>query len=141
MNRWELVLIEYAMIFCHIIDDYNLQGILASMKQKSWWENNVDDLDNTIYKHDYIAALLCHAFSWSCMIHLPILVYKLYTHNHNLDSYLVCSILGNFILHAIIDNLKANRKTINLILDQMSHIVQIMLTWIGFVMILSIYRS
>ena len=25
-----------SMLFCHIIDDYCLQGILASMKQKSW---------------------------------------------------------------------------------------------------------
>ena len=31
------------MIFCHIIDDYYLQGILASMKQKSWWKNNYPD--------------------------------------------------------------------------------------------------
>ena len=25
------------MIMMHIVDDYYLQGILASMKQKSWW--------------------------------------------------------------------------------------------------------
>lgn len=26
------------MLFCHIVDDYYLQGWLASAKQKSWWE-------------------------------------------------------------------------------------------------------
>ena len=31
---WFLVLIFFAMCFCHIVDDYYLQGILASMKQK-----------------------------------------------------------------------------------------------------------
>ena len=25
------------MVFLHIVDDYYLQGILASMKQKQWW--------------------------------------------------------------------------------------------------------
>lgn len=28
------------MLFCHIVDDYYLQGWLASAKQKSWWEKN-----------------------------------------------------------------------------------------------------
>ena len=39
------------MIFCHIVDDYYLQGKLASMKQKSWWEKNAPD---RLYKYDYL---------------------------------------------------------------------------------------
>lgn len=61
------------MIFMHIIDDFNLQGIMAAMKQKSWWEKQEGYNDK--YRFDYIPALLCHAFSWSMMIHIPILVY------------------------------------------------------------------
>ena len=34
MNKMFCLLL---MIFLHIIDDYKLQGILASMKQKNWW--------------------------------------------------------------------------------------------------------
>ena len=30
-------MIYISMIFMHILDDYCLQGILASMKQKEWW--------------------------------------------------------------------------------------------------------
>ena len=30
------IFILLAMIFLHIIDDYKLQGSLASMKQKKW---------------------------------------------------------------------------------------------------------
>ena len=26
------------MILLHVIDDFHLQGILASMKQKEWWK-------------------------------------------------------------------------------------------------------
>ena len=43
--RWEeRLMIEIfmllLMIFLHIVDDYYLQGILASMKQRGWWEKN-----------------------------------------------------------------------------------------------------
>ena len=56
------VILLLSMIFCHIVDDYYLQGFLASAKQKSWWEKN---LPNKLYKNDYIIALFEHAFSWT----------------------------------------------------------------------------
>ena len=42
------------MLYCHILDDFCLQGILASLKQKSWWEENYP---NKLYKYDYIISL------------------------------------------------------------------------------------
>ena len=36
-------MILFVMVFGHIVDDYYLQGILASMKQKSWWKENAPD--------------------------------------------------------------------------------------------------
>ena len=66
------VLLLILMMFAHIIDDFGLQGIMASMKQKSYWEKtNSDDM----YKYDYIAALIMHAFSWSFMIMLPVMLF------------------------------------------------------------------
>ena len=38
-----LIAVFVCMIFCHIIDDYYLQGWLASAKQKIWWEKNAPD--------------------------------------------------------------------------------------------------
>jgi hypothetical protein len=35
----------------------------------------------------------------------------------------------NWSIHAIVDDLKANKKAINLIQDQSIHLVQIILTW------------
>lgn len=32
-----------AMLFCHIIDDYVLQGWLATGKQKEWWKINAPE--------------------------------------------------------------------------------------------------
>ena len=62
------IIILLIMLFLHIVDDYYLQGILTKLKQKSWWEENAP---NKLYKHDYIIALIEHAFSWTFMIMLP----------------------------------------------------------------------
>ena len=43
------------MIFCHIVDDYYLQGWLASAKQKEWWNKNAPD---PLYKNDYEFSIL-----------------------------------------------------------------------------------
>ena len=39
------------------------------------------------------------------------------------------AIMTNSTIHAIIDDLKANKKKINLVQDQIIHIIQILLTW------------
>ena len=117
----ESVLVLFAMIFCHIVDDYYLQGILANLKQKSWWRNQESYNEN--YKYDYIIALIMHSFSWSFMIILPFILI-------GVNQYaIVISIAINTIIHAFIDDLKANKKRINLVQDQAIHILQILLTW------------
>ena len=121
-----VVVVLVAMLFCHIIDDYKMQGILASMKQKSWWEK---ETSNPMYKHDYIMALIEHAFSWTCSIHIPVLVYCLATNSHKDAIVYVVVFLFDWVLHAVIDNAKANRFKINLVQDQFLHFVQIFLTW------------
>lgn len=118
--------ILFTMIFAHIVDDYYLQRILASLKQKSWWEKQENY--KPLYKYDYIVALIMHAFSWSFMISLPIL-YLGFT------KWIAVAIILNTIIHAIVDDLKANKGKINLIIDQSIHIVQIIITWILFVLI------
>ena len=35
------ILLLIGMIQLHIVDDYMLQGILASLKQKQWWEKKL----------------------------------------------------------------------------------------------------
>ncbi|MBQ8002428.1 MAG: DUF3307 domain-containing protein [Clostridia bacterium] len=109
------------MIFLHIVDDYYLQGWLASAKQKSWWEDNAPE---EMYKHDYICALLMHGFSWSFMIMLPIA----YMESFDVTVWFAVSLIGNALIHLIVDNAKANKKAINLITDQCIHILQIIIT-------------
>ena len=115
------VFIILCMIFCHIIADYNLQGWLVSAKQKSYWEKNAPD---EMYKHDYICALVMHSFSWTFMIMLPLM----YAVDFKVDSFLLFLFVINILMHAIVDDLKANDKCINLWQDQLIHMCQIAMT-------------
>lgn len=115
------IFIILCMIFCHIIADYNLQGWLASAKQKSYWKENAP---NEMYKHDYICALIMHSFSWTFMIMLPLM----YAVGFKVNSFLLFLFVSNVLIHAIVDDLKANKKFINLWQDQSIHMFQIVIT-------------
>ena len=110
-----------AMIFCHIVDDYYLQGWLASAKQKKWWEENAPQ---KLYNHDYIMALIMHSMSWSFMIMLPIAI----SMSFNISILFVIVFILNAVIHALVDNLKANKLQISLITDQLIHLSQIFVT-------------
>lgn len=118
MNKLFILLL---MIFLHIVADYNLQGWLASAKQKSFWEENAPDPK---YKHDYLCALLTHSFAWSFMIMLPVF----YIHGFVADSPILAIFVSNTLAHALTDTCKANDKTINLWQDQLIHLFQILFT-------------
>ena len=113
--------IFFAMLFCHIIDDYFLQGILASMKQKEWWNKNAPE---KMYAWDYIAALFMHSFSWAFMIMLPIAIVARFQLGLLFLAYPI-----NTVIHCVIDDLKANKHKINLLIDQTIHVLQILITW------------
>lgn len=117
------------MVFAHIVDDFGLQGCLAHMKQKSWWEKNAPD---PLYKHDYVISLIIHGMSWAIMITVPILVFALL--NRIELGWFYITIPLNAVLHACIDHLKANLRTINLITDQTLHAMQILATLICFIL-------
>lgn len=106
------------MIFLHIVDGYYSQGILATMKQKNWWEQNYPE---KLYKYDYLCALFMHSFSWAFMIMIPTMFN---------NCFIWWLFLINIAIHFIVDHLKANLKKINLITDQLIHIIQVVITWL-----------
>jgi hypothetical protein len=114
------------MIFFHVIADYNLQGWLASAKQKSYWEANAPD---KLYKYDYICALIMHSIGWTFMVMLPIA----YILGFAITKMFVIVFMFNVAFHAIVDDQKANRKFINLWYDQLFHMIQIALTFVLFI--------
>lgn len=122
----------FTMLFLHIVDDYYLQGFLASAKQKSWWERNNPD---KLYSKDYIMALFEHAFSWTFMIMLVPTVFTYFNPcdlSYKLYVFMFCL---NLLIHVITDDFKANQHKINLIQDQTIHIIQVVISWIVFILI------
>lgn len=114
--------VSLAMVYMHIIDDYVLQGILAQMKCKSWWETNYPD---RMYANDYHTALCMHSLSWAFSVMLPIAAY----YKFEISGMFVLMFFANAITHYIVDDLKANKKRINLYQDQIMHVIQIWITF------------
>lgn len=113
------------MIFLHIIDDYYLQGWLASAKQKKYWQENAPE---KLYRFDYIWALIMHSFSWTFMIMLPIA----FNTNFEIGVGFVGVFIANLSIHASVDDMKANKRIINLWTDQIVHLAQICSTFLLF---------
>lgn len=114
------------MVLCHIIEDFVLQTVwLSKFKQKETWLKifGKEELVKNGYENDYLCALIIHSASWSIMIMLPLM----FMMDGSTYAILFTFVL-NTIFHAITDDLKANKKAINLWTDQTIHIVQIMVT-------------
>lgn len=110
------------MLFLHIVDDFFLQAAwLSNGKQRKWWQLHASD---PLYKHDYIMALAMHSLSWSFMIMIPVSWSK----NFDVDALFALMFFANALIHGIIDHVKANEYKLNLIQDQMIHMIQIMVT-------------
>lgn len=127
-----IMLIE--MIFLHCIADYFLQGILASMKQKSWWEKHApsrSEFSRSKYKFDYKATLLAHSIEWAFLIMIPSFI-TMWIHVYE-PAYCLPYIIFfdlNVVFHYLIDDMKANKRKINLIEDQVLHFIQLFITWL-----------
>lgn len=81
------------LFLVHCLDDFFVR--LSKLKQRKFWLKYPD-----VYRHDYVMALLIHAFEWSA-----------------------AAFVANGVVHAVVDNAKANKLSINLIVDQCIHIV------------------
>lgn len=114
---WQVILV--LMLLGHLVADYTLQGWLADGKQESWWKKVCGGEIPDKYKNDYIAALYCHALYWSVFVCAPFYA----------SSNFLPAIVLNTMVHAIVDDLKANQKAINLVQDQLIHLGQILLTF------------
>lgn len=114
------------IMLAHLFADYTLQGCLADLKQKSWWEKQLGKIKATKeqrhqYRNDYKAALVCHSLYWSLIICLPLLML-------GGSQYLIQS-LFQAAAHYYIDDQKANKHAINLVIDQLFHAVQLLAVW------------
>ena len=99
---WFNVFVFFIMLFMHTIADFVLQiPCLSDLKQiKKWNEFTKDmfdeDVEETMYRNDYVAALLTHSFMWAFMTFVPLL---LIGQNYWL---LILIIVVNSIIHLLI---------------------------------------
>ena len=116
-----------SMFFMHAVADFNLQGIMASMKQKTWWQKQegYDEEDNG---NDYKFPLFWHSLQWSFCIMLPLFI----ANGLKIDFVGLVFFCLNICCHYLIDDAKANKNCINLVDDQIIHILQIVATFIGY---------
>ncbi len=121
----ELEIRFWLMVLGHLFADFTLQGWLANAKQKAWWRKIVPNFEQSKYRYDYLMACVCHALYWAIIVCLP-----LYDSKH-LSEFIV----SNAVLHAWIDDSKANRHSINLITDQFLHGYQIAFTFFLYTML------
>lgn len=120
-------MIYLSMFLIHIIADFHLQGILANLKCKQWWEDNYP---NALYHFDWLASLVIHSFEWSCFVHIPWTIWLCINCNIDIIWYwILISVFAHTLIHAVIDHLKANKKYISLCGDQFLHILQIIIIW------------
>lgn len=115
----------FACLLLHLVADFTLQGCLANMKQKSWWEelfkNSTEDCK--LFMMDYKCALICHSLYWTLVTFAPIIFFMKIT-----PMAMAILVVTNTIMHAMVDDTKANYQVINLWIDQIIHLFQIVLT-------------
>lgn len=120
----------------HVFADFHLQGILASMKQQAWWgeqqaKENMPEQSFINYVNDYKVALWAHAFEWTFVTYLPVFVVcAMHRDQLNMTLVYVSLLVTNALWHKLIDDGKANEGLLNLVFDQVLHVVQIVITWI-----------
>lgn len=114
-----------SMFFMHVVADFKLQGIMASMKQKTWWQKQegYDEEDNG---NDYKFPLFWHSLQWSFCIMFPLFI----ADNLKINVVSLIFFCLNTYCHYIIDDEKANKHYINLVSDQFIHLLQIVGTFI-----------
>ena len=114
-----------SMFFMHVVADFNLQNIMASMKQKTWWKKQEGYEENN-NGNDYKFPLFWHSFQWSFCIMLPLFI----ANNLKVDFVSLIFFCLNIWAHYKVDDAKANKHFLNLVDDQIIHILQIVITFI-----------
>lgn len=137
MNGENLFIICIAMIFCHLLYDFHLQGCLANLKQEKWWRDQLPNKeDRELFGYDYIAGLIAHSVEWSIWINLPLIIFRFCCENPgHIGTFAAVSILLNSIIHGFVDDIKANKHKINLHCDQAIHYMQIAVTFVSYILV------
>ena len=136
------IFILFLMLLMHYIEDFHLQGCLANLKQKKWWQEQISNndmsshyaLEHSIYKNDYKMSLFAHSIENALLVMLPMIIDMLiseFTHcMQNTWILFTPSTILICVSHYLIDDSKANKMKINLVQDQLYHLCVILLIFL-----------
>lgn len=124
-------LLFLSMMLMHLFCDFNLQGILAEMKQKRWWRKQTSE---KMYENDWMVALLVHSFVWSLFMLMPAIAFGMFLYM----PWVAVLLVVNTAIHFMVDHEKANHHSINLVADQFWHFLQVLATAISCHIVLTI---
>lgn len=136
------IFILFLMLLMHYIEDFHLQGCLANLKQKKWWEKQISNndmhshyaLEHSIYKNDYKMSLFAHSIENALFVMLPLIIDMLISEfTHYLQNTWILFIPSTILIcvsHYLIDDSKANEMKINLVQDQLYHLCVILLIFL-----------
>ena len=121
------------MLLLHILADFHLQGKLCDLKREEYWKRTCEkeQVDLYQYRNDYKVAMVAHCIEWTIIVmSAPAIISWLhYEIVHPLFWSCFFILMGlNTLFHYQIDDMKANRYKINLLTDQLLHLMQIVLT-------------
>lgn len=115
MSKWTICLL-FAMILCHVIDEFISRIYLTRLERKKWRMRGVPEV--------------IHGFLWSFFILIPLLVVELLVPGTIEIRLLPVACLIGAVGHSEIDELKCV-----LWQDQLAHLLHIIIFWIVFFLI------
>ena len=145
------IFILFLMLLMHYIEDFHLQGCLANLKQKKWWEKQISNIDmhshyileHSIYRNDYKMSLFAHSIENALFVMLPLIIDMLISEFiHCLQNTWILFIPSTILIcvsHYLIDDSKANKMKINLIQDQLYHLCIILLIFLCYFPIIGVW--
>ena len=124
------LLILLGMLGLHIVDMFGLNLLSLKMASgKSWY---TPGLTLKRSKPDSIIPLLTQGFSWSILVHVPIIA-LLIIENINPPTVLIfITVILQGLVHAYISNENASFRKLNFVENQILHLVQIISIFIIF---------
>lgn len=146
-------MIFWICVLLHVFADFWFQIAchLNEFKDKFWWRRLLDKEIKTIqswdrperekkffinkvqtkYNSDYKIAMLLHSFSWSVITFMPVFI--MYSGHLGWGDWQAGVIIGiNAMIHYWVDDRKCNLRSINLVQDQVLHLLQIGITLLIF---------
>ena len=120
-------IILLSMMFCNVISNFYIQGSLAQIKQKSWWQD-ICSVEPR-FRNDYKAALIIQSFLWCFFIHIPLILHIRHCDwTYDEKAFLIVFVV-NWVIHTIIDDLKCNGHKFSLVTSQILYLIQVIATW------------